>query len=165
MSTVTTSPPPSNAPVQLTGSCYCGSLAWAYFSPLPTHFSHCHCSTCRRLHSAPFLTFGQFREDKLRWVSESSLRRFNHSPYASRYACADCYCFVAMKYHCEPDEIYISATSIKEDDLIGRVPEPKHHIFISQKAPWYEVSDNLPQYPRYAPGFEERMMNWSKGQT
>jgi len=25
------------------------------------------------------------------------------------------------------------------------------HVFVGSKAPWFEITDDLPQYPEYAP--------------
>ena len=27
---------------------------------------------------------------------------------------------------------------------------PDHHIFVGSKAPWYEITDDLPQFQEYA---------------
>lgn len=32
--------------------------------------------------------------------------------------------------------------------------EPKHHIFVSDKAPWWRIADSHPQYEEYPPGFD-----------
>ena len=29
---------------------------------------------------------------------------------------------------------------------------PVAHLFVASKAPWFEITDDLPQYPEYAPG-------------
>ena len=36
---------------------------------------------------------------------------------------------------------------------LEQVPDnqPIAHIFVSSKSPWYEITDNLPQYPEWPP--------------
>jgi hypothetical protein len=29
---------------------------------------------------------------------------------------------------------------------------PREHIFVASKAPWYEISDDLPQFAQWPPG-------------
>jgi hypothetical protein len=36
-----------------------------------------------------------------------------------------------------------------DDDPGGR---PLVHIWVSQRAPWHEISDSLPQFEEFAPG-------------
>jgi hypothetical protein len=28
---------------------------------------------------------------------------------------------------------------------------PERHVFVDSKSPWFEITDKLPQYARYAP--------------
>jgi hypothetical protein len=38
--------------------------------------------------------------------------------------------------------------AILDDDPPVR---PACHVFVGSKAPWFEITDDLPQYPEYAP--------------
>ena len=38
--------------------------------------------------------------------------------------------------------------AILDDDPLVR---PACHVFVASKAPWFEITDDLPQYPEYAP--------------
>ena len=33
---------------------------------------------------------------------------------------------------------------------------PRLHVFTSSKAPWHEITDDLPQHPKWVPGFEPK---------
>jgi hypothetical protein len=37
------------------------------------------------------------------------------------------------------------------------VPGPSAHIFVSQKMPSYAIRDEVPQFERFVPGFEETL--------
>jgi len=41
--------------------------------------------------------------------------------------------------------IHVAMGPLDDDPSI----RPTHHIFVSQKAPWHEIGDLLPQYERY----------------
>jgi hypothetical protein len=43
---------------------------------------------------------------------------------------------------------YGVALAILDDDPPVR---PACHVFVASKAPWFEITDDLPQYPEYAP--------------
>ena len=47
----------------------------------------------------------------------------------------------------EGDEVCIPAGSIDGDPEI----RPSVHIFVGSKAPWYEITDGLPQFDRFPP--------------
>ncbi len=40
------------------------------------------------------------------------------------------------------------ALGVLDDDPSVR---PESHIFVENKAPWFEITDDLPQYPGYPP--------------
>jgi hypothetical protein len=31
---------------------------------------------------------------------------------------------------------------------------PRLHVFTSSKAPWWDINDELPQYPKWVPGYQ-----------
>ena len=33
---------------------------------------------------------------------------------------------------------------------------PLLHVFTSSKAPWWEIADDLPQFPKWVPGYEPK---------
>jgi hypothetical protein len=45
---------------------------------------------------------------------------------------------------------FLPAGTLDEDPGV----RPAAHIFVASKAPWLEISDDLPQFDEYPPGFE-----------
>ena len=47
----------------------------------------------------------------------------------------------------EHDEVCIAAGGIDGDPGV----RPSRHIFVGSKAPWYEITDTLPQHQEFPP--------------
>ena len=74
----------------ITGHCECGRVSYEIDSDI-NDFSHCHCSQCRRLHGAPFVTFAGISRDGFRYVSgESDVKVYASSEKNDRYFCGTC---------------------------------------------------------------------------
>jgi hypothetical protein len=48
------------------------------------------------------------------------------------------------------EKLYIAAGTL-DDDPGTRL---QAHIFVASKAPWVEITDDLPQFDEYPPGFD-----------
>ena len=148
----------------LKGGCFCGQLAYTS-TELPSDVDNCHCVTCRKHHGSAFVTFGNFKEKKLTWTSKSSLVEVRDSSVAIRYRCGACGTFIAMKYHCEPDDIGITMSSIDEQSLKLPLPKPKGNIFVGQKASWYDIPSDQVQCVRFNAEFQEKLDLWMRTQS
>ncbi|KAH8811779.1 Mss4-like protein [Xylogone sp. PMI_703] len=151
----------------LTGGCYCGHVTYES-SSLPTHLTNCYCRTCRKLSGAPFITFGSFETSSITWTSgRDSLKQTSYSDVARRTHCPSCGSQISMEYYCEPEVIGIAMGSVNEESVKGDLGKAKTHIFVEEgeKAGWYEILDNLPQYPRFPEEFQERIDAWRRSQS
>jgi hypothetical protein len=131
------------------GACLCGDIRWE-ISSNPSTISSCHCSMCRKAHGAAFATYIGVADRDFRWrAGQSSIRTFESSPGEHRPFCPRCGSVVATL---EADEgsIFMPAGNMSGD--LGR--PPSEHIFVASKAPWYEISDDLPQFGEGPPGAE-----------
>jgi hypothetical protein len=55
---------------KLTGGCFCGQVRYTITAPAGyTH--HCHCSNCRRIHGAAFVTYSMFPRGAFSWDSDA----------------------------------------------------------------------------------------------
>ena len=130
-----------------TGSCLCGKVAWA-FDEHSGHMSHCHCSMCRKAHGAAFATFLSVDSSQFRWTAgEDLVSDFSAAPNSKlgRRFCRNCGSAV-------PDSadgsFFVPAGCLNEDPGV----RPTHHIFVDSKAPWHEITDELPRHSEYEPG-------------
>lgn len=127
----------------ITGSCLCGTVSWRVDGALD-RMSHCHCSMCRKLHAAPFATYVNTERDNFRWLSgETAITAYESSPGYIRNFCSNCGSVVPETIR--TDRIAIPAGCLDGDPGI----RPTAHIFVASKAPWYEITDDVPQFDAY----------------
>ncbi|KAH8687826.1 Mss4-like protein [Tricladium varicosporioides] len=147
----------------LMGSCQCGHVTYSSAS-LPTYFSNCYCTTCRRLSGAPFVTFAQFLTKDITWTSgKDSLTTRSYSQIAERCHCAECGSLISMQFKCEQEFISISVGTFNEDSIKGKLPEVTAHIFVESmgRASGYKLpDDNVPKYAKFTTSFQKRLDNW-----
>src|SRR6516165_7406463 len=125
----------------LRGSCLCGAVRFEIDGPL-MRSSHCHCRQCQKAHGAPFRTRARVAAADFRFLAGEELVSFYEStPGTHRGFCKVCGAPVRVKF----DEHSRSA----QTDPGAR---PDAHAFIIDKAPWFAVTDDLPQYPARIPG-------------
>ena len=131
-----------------TGSCLCGAVRYELTQD-PAWAHNCHCSRCRKTRGSAFasnlfVAAGGFRfshgEDQLQSYKPADAERFTH---------AFCrHCGSTMPW-CDEARgmVVIPMGSLDEDAGIT----PRANIFVESKAPWFTITDALPQTPA-APG-------------
>ena len=130
------------------GSCLCGAVRYEVDGPF-TSMVNCHCSMCRKHHGAAFATFVSAPLAGFRWLSgQSECDTYQSSAEATRPFCRRCGS--------------VTPTLLPQLDL-GLCPagnlegdlglKPQAHWFVGSKAPWYSISDHLPQHDAYPPEF------------
>jgi hypothetical protein len=132
------------------GSCLCGSIRWVAEGPFEL-MAHCHCSMCRKAHGASFATavgapLATFRFER----GADLVVRFASSPQTTRAFCARCGGTVPTVPR-EGPRIFLPAGSLDDDPGV----RPIAHIFAASIAPWHEITDALPRFDTYPPGFME----------
>lgn len=130
------------------GSCLCGETLWEVSGPGEL-VHHCHCSMCRKAHGTPFTTSGGFAESSFRFLREDHVRRFESSRGSFRVFCGRC--GSAAPGEASRGQVFVSFGSL-EGDPGGR---PIAHIFAASKAPWHEITDDLPRFDAYPPGYDD----------
>jgi len=130
------------------GSCLCGGAQYEIRGEIKL-MAHCHCSMCRKHHGAAFATYVGVDTAEFRWVKgEDLLVHYQSSPGHTRAFCRICGSSLP-----DPDpgatNFYLPAGTL-DDDPGAR---PAAHIFVGSKAPWFEITDQLPQFDEYPPGF------------
>ena len=73
--------------------------------------------------------------------SSESVAEFESSPGKKRYFCRACGSPLWSRRESDPDIIRIRLGLLDSDP--GR--KPLAHIWVSDKAPWYDITDDLPQ--------------------
>lgn len=124
------------------GSCLCGEVRYAIDGEIG-QVSHCHCSMCRRIHGAAFGTYGAVPKENFRWLSGAgSVKTYRSSENLERTFCSNCGSTLQAILKTEPDVVYLTLGTMDGDPNC----RPECHIFVASKAPWHEITDDLPQY-------------------
>ena len=129
----------------ITGSCLCQAVKYELSKP-PEEMSNCHCSMCRKSHGAPFATFARVKASTLRFATgEEQLVRYRSSHPVQRCFCPICGSPIVFLFDGMPDAAWIAAGTLDQDPGV----KPTSHIFVDSKAPWHDITDNLPQHAEY----------------
>lgn len=130
------------------GACLCGTVRYEIDGPF-SWMAHCHCSMCRKHHGSLFATFVGAASDRFRWVAgEEALTTYASSSDGRRSFCSVCGSVAPIVL--PQFELAIAPAGNLRGDL-GLKPDS--HIFVGSKAPWYTITDDLPQHEKYPPGF------------
>jgi len=127
----------------LRGTCLCGAVGYEVEDAFE-YAANCHCSMCRRTTGAAFKPFAGIRSDRLRIVqgAERTLRYGDADGHHLR--CGDC---GSLLYSLVRDGAYVHVAMGTLVDAPSIRPD--HHIFVGSKAPWFTITDDLPQFDEF----------------
>ncbi len=127
--------------------CLCGEVTWDLDPPFEW-MSHCHCTRCRKAHGAAFATYVAGPAAGFRLRGGEHAKRFESSPGFFRYFCGRCGSVVPGDTM--QGRAFVPAGNFEADPGV----RPLAHIFVGSKAPWFEITDSLPQFDAYPPGID-----------
>ena len=126
----------------LRGGCLCGRIRYEIVGPVGEAL-YCHCSMCRKSHGTAFRARLSVPKASFRFVQgEDLLTSYRSSADTVRRFCQICGSPIVNSWQPEPDSYGLAMGSL-DDDPGAR---PLCHEFAGSKAPWYEITDSLPQY-------------------
>ena len=134
----------ASLPRLLTGKCLCGAVGYTVADEF-TYAFNCHCSDCRRATGSAFKPFAGIERPKLSIThgQEHVLIFGNES------ANHDVHCNVCGSLlHSVVDNgirVHVTLGTLVDTPTI----RPTAHIFVCDKAPWHEITDQLPQHAEY----------------
>ncbi|XOV83203.1 MAG: GFA family protein [bacterium] len=105
---------------------------------------NCHCSNCRRTTGSAFKPLAGIEIEKLN-VVEGIEQLLNYGDEAARDVhCSQC---GSLLYSVVRDGHFAHVPlGVIDGDMSIR---PTHHIFVGSKAPWFKITDNLPQHEEF----------------
>ena len=136
------SSPPSTDGV-LRGSCLCSSVAYEVTGAIRA-VHNCHCSRCRKARGAAHTTNGFTAMKDVRYTrGGDTIRTYRHpdARYFSQVFCPTCGSGLPRL---DPERGVAVIPFGSLDDDPGRGADD--HIFVASKAPWYEITDELPRF-------------------
>ena len=167
------SPKTTSSAAVLTGSCQCGEVKLSS-TALPLWITFCHCKQCRKMTGGPFMSCGQFENSSISWTGKTTesgppfRTRPSHitksgAPIGYRGSCNHCGSPLWMKYSCEPQHTSVAMGIVDDESVKGELPKPKGHIFLGEKASWWEMADDgLERWELYTKDFPQIMNKWEE---
>ena len=128
-----------------TGGCLCKSVRYRITGPL-RGIVNCHCDMCRRLHGN-FGPHTKAPKSNITITNDLGLAWYSSSDIARRGFCRNC----GSSLFWEPvdqDQTGIIAGSLDQPNQLTTIG----HIFVGEKASFYEIQDDLPQYHESSDG-------------
>jgi hypothetical protein len=127
----------------LTGSCFCRAVCYSV-SDAFLYALNCHCSNCRRTTSAAFKPFAGIERDKLT-ITNGATELLNYGDEKGHDAhCKRC---GSLLYSVVRDGafVHVALGTLVDAPSI----RPQAHIFVGSKAPWFTITDALPQFDEF----------------
>ena len=124
------------------GSCLCGGIRYEVDRFLGNAVN-CHCSMCRKATGAAFRTRVAVPAAAFRWTAgEELLSRYESSPGETRTFCRVCGATLPTFFRDHPEQLGLPLGTLDDDPGVRAVA----HVFVGSKAPWFEITDDLPQF-------------------
>ena len=131
----------------LTGSCLCGAVRFEVTAPLPP-VQLCHCADCRKAQGTAFAANVPVPTESVTWLSgQDHLRVYESSPGKERVFCPTCGSPILSRRPDTPGVVRLR---------VGILNAPTgltlgFHFYTADKADWWEIADDLIQYPEDRP--------------
>ena len=130
----------------LAGSCFCGAVQYDVADEF-RYAMNCHCGNCRRTTGAAFKSVAGIETAKLR-VTAGADRRLIYGDATGHDAhCGTCGSLLYSLVR-EAAYVHVAMGTLRDVPSI----RPSAHIFVGSKAPWFTITDDLPQYDGHVTG-------------
>ncbi len=131
----------------LHGSCLCGGIRYEINGKLADALN-CHCSMCRKAQGAAFRSRARVRTADFRLISgEELLTFYQSSPGTHRGFCRACGSPIVSKFDADPSVLGLPLGALDDDPGL----RPRLHVYVASKAPWFTITDDLPQFAERPP--------------
>jgi hypothetical protein len=129
---------------ELAGKCLCGAVHYAVADAF-VYAANCHCSNCRRATGSAFKPFAGIERDKLALTMGADNVMVFGDESGNDTHCRLC---GSLLYSLVRDGtfVHVAMGTLVDDPAI----RPNKHIFVGSKAPWFTITDDLPQFEDHA---------------
>jgi hypothetical protein len=128
----------------LTGSCRCGAVRYRVADEF-LYAANCHCSRCRAATGSAFKAFAGIEREKIELTDGLDQVAIFGEPDANDTRCKACGAFLFSVVRAG-EFVHVAMGSLVDGPSI----RPSEHIFVGSKAPWFEITDDLPQFDGHA---------------
>lgn len=135
-----------NAARTLAGKCLCEAVQYVVADEF-RYAWNCHCSKCRRTTGSAFKPFAGIESSKLTLTTGADKLMIFGTERNHNAHCSVC---GSLLYSLVRDAAYVH---VAMGTLVNAPAiRPTAHIFVGSKAPWFTITDDLPQYECFAHG-------------
>ncbi len=117
------------------GGCFCKKIRYAIDDGAYQSVD-CHCTMCRHIHAAPYITWIVVAADKFRYLTEAP-SKLASSANGTRYFCPSCGTHVACINTEHSDIVDVSVGSLDAPERFI----PTLQIFTDTRLPWVSPSE------------------------
>jgi hypothetical protein len=128
----------------LAGRCECGTARYRVADTF-LDASNCHCSRCRAATGSAFKPFAGIEREKLEVTDGRDELLVVGDETLNDTRCRRC---GSLLFSVVRDGAYVHVAMGSLVDVPSL--RPTKHIFVGSKAPWFEITDDLPQFEEHA---------------
>jgi len=128
---------------ELSGRCECCAVRYLVQDAF-LYAANCHCSNCRASTGSAFKPFAGIERDKLEVVEGAETLLVWGDDNANHTRCGICGSLLYSEVR-DGAYVHVALGSLVDEPTI----RPSGHIFVGSKAPWFEITDELPQSAEY----------------
>src|SRR5262245_25483266 len=127
----------------LAGRCECRAVRYEVADQF-LYAANCHCSNCRASTGSAFKPFAGIEREKLQVTEGGDNLMIVGEPAENHTRCAECGSLLYSVVR-DGEYVHVALGSLEGEPSI----RPMAHIFVGSKAPWFEITDDLPQNEEY----------------
>jgi hypothetical protein len=128
----------------LAGKCQCGAVGYAVADAF-AYAANCHCSRCRAATGSAFKAFAGIEREKLEITDGRDSLLVVGTEELNDTRCTTCGAFLFSVVR-DGTFVHVAMGSLVDAPSI----RPTEHIFVGSKAPWFEITDDLPQFNEHS---------------
>jgi hypothetical protein len=129
---------------RLLGECECGAVRYRVADEF-RYSMNCHCSRCRAATGSAFKAMAGIERGKLELTDGGDRLLVHGDEDLNDTRCVACGSLLYSVVR-DGEYVHVALGSLVDTPTI----RPTHHIFVGSKAPWYEITDDLPQFEEHA---------------
>jgi hypothetical protein len=126
----------------LSGKCECGTVRYRVEDAF-LYAANCHCSNCRASTGSAFKPFAGIERAKLEVTEGAERLMVWGDPDNNQTRCGVCGSLLYSVI--DGERVHVALGSLVDEPSL----RPTGHIFVGSKAPWFDITDDLPQSEEY----------------
>ena len=131
------------AGLTVSGKCECGVVRFEVADEF-RYAMNCHCSACRAATGSAFKAFAGIEREKLRITDGSDRLMVFGEDDLNNTRCGACGSLLFSVVR-DGTYVHVALGSLVDEPSF----RPMKQIFVGSKAPWFEITDDLPQFDEY----------------